>query len=104
MRDERLVLDLCGYRHRASGGVVRRTNHEPISDDWKSTEGDRGGCTMASKGGLSAQLVRVLERTMLRDDDIADARTATIGWTAARYILSVMENSAEYWETDSLCA
>ena len=47
-------------------GVVRRTNHEPISDDWKSTEGDRGGCTMASKGGLSAQLVRVLERTMLR--------------------------------------
>ena len=66
VRDERLVLDLCGYSHRASGGVVRRTNHEPISDDWKSTEGDRGGCTMASKGGLSAQLVRVLERTMLR--------------------------------------
>ena len=91
MRDERLVLDLCGYSHRASGGVVRRTNHEPISDDWKSTEGDRGGCTMASKGGLSAQLVRVLEKNHVADDDIADARTATIDWTAARYILSVLK-------------
>ena len=90
VRDERLVLDLCGYSHRASGGVVRRTNHEPISDDWKSTEGDRGGCTMASKGGLSAQLVRDLERTMLRTM-ILQMQELQIGWTAARYILSVMK-------------
>ena len=93
VRDERLVLDLCGYGHRASGGVVRRTNHEPISDDWKSTEGDRGDCTMASKGGLSAQLVRVLERTMLR---------TLILQTQEHPVCD--ENSAEYWETDSLCA
>ena len=50
MRDERLVLDLCGYGHRALDGVVRRTYREPISDGWKSTEGDRGGCMVASKG------------------------------------------------------
>ena len=104
MRDERLVLDLCGYSHRASGGVVRRTNHEPISDDWKSTEGDRGGCTMSVQGRIERSTGPGSGENHVADDDIADARTATIGWTAARYILSVMKNSAEYWETDSLCA
>ena len=33
-----------------SGGPIVN----PISDDWKSTEGDRGGCIVASKGGVSS--------------------------------------------------
>ena len=63
----------------------------PISDDWKSTEGDRGGCIVASKGGRERSTGPGSGENHVADDDIADTRTATIDWTAARYILSVMK-------------
>ena len=67
-----------------SGGPIVK----PISDDWKSAEGDRGGCMAASKVKLSSTDPGSGE-SHIADDVIADTRSARIDWTAARYILSV---------------
>ena len=45
---------------------------------------------MASKGGVSSTGPGFGENHVA-DDDIADAKSARIGWTAARYILFVMK-------------
>ena len=66
MRDEWLVLDLCGYGHRALDGVVRRTNRE---SHIRRLEVDRRrprSCMVASKGRRLSSTVRVLTRTMSR--------------------------------------
>ena len=53
-----------------SGGPIVN----PISDDWKSTEGDRRGCMMASKGRRLSSIGPGSDENHVADEDIADTR------------------------------
>ena len=46
----------------------------PASDDWKSTEGDRGGCMVASKGRRLSSIGPGSDENHVADEDIADTR------------------------------
>ena len=68
-----------------SGGPIVN----PISDDWKSTEGDRRGCTMESKGrrlssigpgsGTNHVADKVPESSVFNEDEMIDVIACTKG-------------------------
>ena len=100
MRDERLVLDLCGDGHCDPDGVVGRTvcgSH--LSDECsRQKETDENAAQATSSGRMSSSIVRRYSRSRLcvesllrvmRNDGIADMRSARIVWTAPRSNLSV---------------
>ena len=77
VRDERLVLDLCGCGHRASGGVVRRTNCEPHirrlevnrRRPWKLHDGVQGEEIESERSTGPGS-----DENHVADEDIADTR------------------------------
>ena len=87
VRDEWPVLDLCGHGHRALDGVVKRTNRE---SHIRRLEVDRRR-PRRLYGGVQEQRLSSTspgsDENHVSDDEL-QTRTA-IGWTAARYILSV---------------
>ena len=98
MRDERLVLDLCGNGHCDPDGVVGPTVCE--SHGQMTEVGRRRPTRMLHnyvQRKMSSSIMRrnpdpdsawTLLRVM-RNCGIADMRSARIVWTAARSILSV---------------
>ena len=97
VRDERLVLDLCGSSHCDPDGVVGRPFVNPIG---QMTEvGKKRPMRMLRdciQWKMSSSHIWTLRETLLRvkrNCGIADMRSARIVWTAAPSILC--ENSAE---------